>query len=67
MFRQIGATLGVAAFVAILGTPAPDQVLGAYDETRWFMLAATAVAALALMPLRLRTPAQSRQEIVEVA
>jgi hypothetical protein len=31
------------------------------------MLACTGIAALALMPLRLRTIAQSRQEIVEVA
>jgi EmrB/QacA subfamily drug resistance transporter len=54
MFRQIGATLGVAAFVAILGTPTPSTVIGAYNHTRWFMIASTAVAALALALIRQR-------------
>ncbi len=54
MFRQIGATFGVAGFVAVLGTPAPGTVLGAYDNTRLFMIAAAAAAAaaLALIPRR---------------
>jgi EmrB/QacA subfamily drug resistance transporter len=51
-FRQIGATLGVAAFVAILGTPAPDQILAAFDNTRLFMIATALAAALALVPIR---------------
>jgi MFS family permease len=57
MFRQIGAALGVAAFVAILGTPAPDEVLGAFDDTRWFIIlaaAATAVSLIAIGPPRAR-------------
>ena len=52
MFRQIGATLGVAAFVAILGTPSPGSVIGAYNDTRWFMIASAAAAALALALIR---------------
>jgi MFS family permease len=48
MFRQIGATLGVATFVAVLGTPAPGTVIGAYNHTRVFMISAAAAAALAL-------------------
>lgn len=54
MFRQIGATLGVAAFVAVLGTPAPGTVIGAYNDTRYFMIAVAgaAAAALALIPRR---------------
>jgi len=48
MFRQIGATLGVAAFVALLGTPTLGTVLGAYDSTRVFMIASAAAAAVAL-------------------
>jgi EmrB/QacA subfamily drug resistance transporter len=52
MFRQIGGTLGVAAFVAILGTPTVAAVIDAYNNTRWFMIAtaATAAAALILIP-----------------
>jgi EmrB/QacA subfamily drug resistance transporter len=54
MFRQIGATIGVAAFVAILGTPAHAQVLDAFDRTRVFMVASAGVAALALAFIRAR-------------
>jgi MFS family permease len=61
MFRQIGATLGVAAFVAILGTPAPREVLGAFDDTRVFMAATAVVAALALVPIRRPTTAASER------
>jgi hypothetical protein len=57
MFRQIGATLGVAAFVAILGTPTANTVIGAYNDTRWFMIGAAAAAAVALALIR---PATSR-------
>lgn len=49
MFRQIGATLGVAAFVAVLGTPAPGDVLDAFNDTRWFMSMSAVAAALALV------------------
>ena len=54
MFRQIGATLGVAAFVAVLGTPTLGTVIGAYNDTRYFMIAvaASAAVALALIPRR---------------
>jgi hypothetical protein len=57
MFRQIGATLGVAAFVAILGTPMASNVIGSYNNARWFMFGAAAVAAVALALIR---PATSR-------
>jgi hypothetical protein len=51
MFRQIGGTLGVATFVAILGTPATGDVLGAFDETRAFMAICAGVAAVALVAI----------------
>ncbi|MEV0236408.1 hypothetical protein [Nonomuraea sp. NPDC050786] len=54
MFRQIGSTLGVAAFVAVLGTPTRSTVIGVYADTRWLMLASVALAALALAPIRRR-------------
>jgi EmrB/QacA subfamily drug resistance transporter len=56
MFRQIGATLGVATFVAILGTPTATTVIGAYNNTRWFMIASAAAAAIALMLIRHQRP-----------
>ena len=56
MFRQIGATLGVATFVAILGTPTAGTVIDAYNNTRWFMIAAAAAAALALALIRRPRP-----------
>jgi EmrB/QacA subfamily drug resistance transporter len=52
MFRQIGATLGVAAFVAILGTPARGQILDAFSSTRVFMVGSAGIAALALLFIR---------------
>lgn len=60
MFRQIGATFGISAFVAILGTPAAGEVLAAFNHTRVFMVAAAGIAALALLAttrLRLMPPA----------
>ncbi|GIH52356.1 drug resistance transporter, EmrB/QacA subfamily [Microbispora rosea] len=52
MFRQIGSALGVAAFVAVFGTPTAATVIGAHDDVRWFMIAAAAGAALALVFIR---------------
>jgi EmrB/QacA subfamily drug resistance transporter len=54
MFRQIGATLGVAAFVAILGTPSLSTVIDSYNDTRWFMIVSATTAALALALIRRR-------------
>jgi EmrB/QacA subfamily drug resistance transporter len=62
MFRQIGAALGVAAFVAILGTPSAAGVLDAYNDTRRFMIAATVAAGLALLALRLPRAAPAPPE-----
>ena len=61
MFRQIGGTLGVAAFVAILGMPAPGDVLDAFNETRVFMSASAIAAAFALLLIgpAARPPADS--------
>ena len=51
MCRQIGAALGLAAWVAIVGTPAPDDALDAF-ASGWAFIALTAVlAALALLPM----------------
>jgi MFS family permease len=63
MFRQIGGTLGVAAFVAILGTPTAGDVMTRYDATRWFMLATTLGAGLALMFIRPAAASEAGAEV----
>jgi len=58
--RQMGAALGVAAFVAIFGTPAADGVLDAFHRSWWAMAAAAVVASgcgLAIGPSPARAPA----------
>ena len=51
MCRQIGAALGLAAWVAIVGTPAPADALDAF-ASGWLFMAVTAVlAGLALLPM----------------
>ena len=49
--RQIGAVLGIAVLVAVLGTPAPAEALQRFDEA-WLLMAA-ALAAAALIATRL--------------
>lgn len=64
MFRQVGAALGVAAFVAIVAAPALDQAVDAY-RYGWAFIAATATAAAMLM-LAVRfvpAPATPRAEV----
>jgi hypothetical protein len=51
MFRQIGAALGLASWVAIVGTPAPADAVDAF-ASGWLFMAVTAVlAGLALLPM----------------
>jgi hypothetical protein len=51
MSRQIGSVLGIALLIALLGEPAPAEVLAAYD--RGFALMTGAAAATALVALGL--------------
>src|SRR5215211_5149776 len=51
MFRQLGAALGLAAWVAIAGTPSPGGVLDAFHAGWAFMATAAVGASLALVPM----------------
>ncbi|HET9094876.1 MAG TPA: MFS transporter [Solirubrobacteraceae bacterium] len=49
--RQVGAALGVAAVVAILGRPSPAEALAAFHHAWWFGVAALAGAAAAALAI----------------
>jgi EmrB/QacA subfamily drug resistance transporter len=51
MFRQIGAALGLATWVAIVGTPAPGDAVDAFGLGWAFMSVTAVLAALALLPM----------------
>lgn len=51
MFRQIGAALGVATFVAVFGTPVGAEVLHSFDRSFAFMAASSLAAGLVLLAL----------------
>jgi MFS family permease len=49
--RQLGAVLGVALVIALLGSPSPAELLDAFDRIFWLLAAggvATAVFSLAI-------------------
>jgi EmrB/QacA subfamily drug resistance transporter len=53
-FRQIGAALAVAAWVAIYGTPSASGVLDAFDRGFAYMSVCSLAASLTLLALGLR-------------
>jgi EmrB/QacA subfamily drug resistance transporter len=55
--RQIGAVLGIALLVAIVGTPAPDELLSAFDDAWVYSAVVAALAALIGVHLAARRPA----------
>ncbi len=61
MLRQVGLTIGVAVFVAVLGTPhTPAATRTAYHAGWWVLVAASlaaAVAGLVLLDAHVRRPA----------
>jgi hypothetical protein len=67
MSRQIGAALGVAIFVAVLGTPAPGEVLDAFRRG-WVLAAALSLSAgLVCVLMTTVVPAIARRRRVAVA
>lgn len=51
MGRQVGAVLGVAILVGILGTPAPAGIVAAFQHGWYAVAAASLLAACATVPL----------------
>ncbi len=49
MFRQVGGALGVAAFVAIVGTPTALTAMDAYRHGWYFMIVAAGVGGLLML------------------
>jgi EmrB/QacA subfamily drug resistance transporter len=71
-FRQIGAAFGVAAWVALFGTPATTEVLDAYDRGFVLMAVCSLLAGLTLLALAVllrgkRPPAEKRTTRVPLA
>ncbi|MEZ5339985.1 MAG: MFS transporter [Acidimicrobiales bacterium] len=63
-FRQVGAVLGIALLVALIGSPTtPDELVSAH-ERGWIMIA---TLALTTAFIGLAQPALSKQEIVSPA
>ncbi|MFE4601752.1 MFS transporter [Kitasatospora indigofera] len=61
MGRQIGAVLGVAILIGILGTPAPGHAIAAFRHGWFAIAAASLLAACATVPLvRAPRPAAGR-------
>jgi EmrB/QacA subfamily drug resistance transporter len=58
MFRQVGAALGVAAFVAVVGTPLRAQAVDAYRHGWVFMVVAALLGGLFMLAAR-RAPASA--------
>jgi EmrB/QacA subfamily drug resistance transporter len=63
--RQVGAALGIAIAVAMLGTPGGPGSSARFDRT-WTALAGTALASGAVMLLLYRRPADAPQPEIEV-
>jgi hypothetical protein len=53
MFRQVGGALGVAAFIAIVGTPSRATAIASYRHGWYFMIAAAAVGGVLMLAARL--------------
>jgi MFS family permease len=64
MSRQLGIALGVAVFVAVLGTPAPGEALAAFQEGWTFQITAALLGAVAGVAIGAVGPAVSAAPVV---
>jgi EmrB/QacA subfamily drug resistance transporter len=54
MFRQVGAALGIATFVALFGTPVGGEVFDSFDRTFAYIAICSLAAGVTLLALALR-------------
>jgi EmrB/QacA subfamily drug resistance transporter len=66
MVRQIGAVLGIAVLVAIVGTPSPAHALHAF-RAGWSFIAAAGLAAGVLIAWQWRRPSVARRHGLQPA
>jgi EmrB/QacA subfamily drug resistance transporter len=67
MSRQIGAALGVAVLVAIVGTPAPEDAVAAFGHAWLFVAGAMGATAITMLltgpsPVRVAAPAAAAEQ-----
>lgn len=62
-FRQVGAVLGIAVLIAVLGTPSPAEAAGAFQDA-WSLMVVTGLAAAAAAA---RLPARRPGTIADAA
>jgi pimeloyl-ACP methyl ester carboxylesterase len=60
-FRQLGAVLGIAALIAIVGTPSPAHAMHAFEHAWWLMALSALVAAPFALALPRRRPGEGPQ------
>jgi Major Facilitator Superfamily len=63
MFRQVGGALGVAAFVALVGTPARAVAIDAYRHGWYFMIVAALLGGVLMLAARL-APARAPEPVL---
>lgn len=64
--RQLGAVLGVAVLVAVLGTPSPEEALGAFHNAWWVTAAVATACTLVSLGLGRRIPQAASSGVVAV-
>lgn len=63
--RQVGAALGVAVLVALVGTPTAPEVQGAFDRAWWFATLCFAMVALGALAIGRVDPVAPVEDFAE--